>query len=135
RGVGGGIEVVGDVMHDVCLRLSPVAREHSTALVDNGLEPAGYVLATIHREANVRPVRLNRILSGLTRLDEPVLFPAHPRTAAVVRSEGLLTSPEAASVTLPREAQARPASTLLGQVRLSQPFSSLHFAARASRPR
>ena len=48
-----------------------------------------YVLATIHREANVGPERLGRILHGLTRLDEPVVFPAHPRTAAVTRSEGL----------------------------------------------
>src|SRR5581483_5275469 len=89
EGVGGRIEVVGDVMYDANLLFAPAARERSTALADFGLEPGRYVLATIHREANVRPERLARILDGLSRLDEPVLLPAHPRTAAVARSTGL----------------------------------------------
>src|SRR5207253_2895895 len=45
-----------------------------------GLEPDGYVVATIHREANVRPERLARIVEGLNRIEEAVVFPAHPRT-------------------------------------------------------
>src|SRR5204863_529467 len=84
-----GIEETGDVMYDACLQLSPAARERSTALADFDLEQGRYVLATIHREANVRPERLARILEGLTRLDEPVLLVAHPRTAATIRSEAL----------------------------------------------
>jgi UDP-N-acetylglucosamine 2-epimerase len=108
--VAGRIEVVGDVMYDACLQLAPAARERSTALADFGLEPRRYVLATIHREANVRPERLARILDGLSRLDEPVLFPAHPRTAATIRSKCLTP----------------------GHVRLSQPLSYLDFAALAS---
>ncbi len=111
--VPGRIEVVGDVMYDACLELAPRARERSTALEDLGLEPGRYVLATIHREANVRPERLARILDGLSRLDEPVLFPAHPRTAATIRSEGLS----------------------LGHVRISRPLSYLDFAALASQAR
>jgi UDP-GlcNAc3NAcA epimerase len=113
EGVSGRIEVVGDVMYDACLQLAPAARERSTALADFGLEPGRYVLATIHREANVRPDRLARILAGLARLDEPVLFPAHPRTADVARSEGLS----------------------LGRVRMSPPLSYLDFAALASQAR
>ena len=113
EGAAGRIEVVGDVMYDACLRLAPSARERSTALADFGVEPGGYVLATIHREANVRPERLARILSGLARLDEPVLLPAHPRTAAVARSEGLS----------------------LGHVRIGPPLSYLDFAALASQAR
>jgi UDP-N-acetylglucosamine 2-epimerase len=111
--VPGRIEVVGDVMYDACLRLAPVARERSTALADFGLEPGRYVLATIHREANVRPERLARILEGLSRLDEPVLLPAHPRTAAVAMSEGLAP----------------------GHVRISPPLSYLDFSALASQAR
>jgi len=38
----------------------------------------------VHRQANVRPERLHRIVEGLNRLDEPVVFPAHPRTASLV---------------------------------------------------
>ena len=44
------------------------------------------MVATIHREANVRPERLARIVDGLGRITEPVLFPAHPRTRALLRS-------------------------------------------------
>jgi UDP-N-acetylglucosamine 2-epimerase len=37
-------------------------------------------VATIHREANVQPERLARIVDGLGRIGEPVVLPAHPRT-------------------------------------------------------
>jgi UDP-GlcNAc3NAcA epimerase len=80
EGVHGAIEVVGDVMADACFRLAPVARERSTILADLGLTPGAYLAATIHREANVRPERLRRIVEGLGRTGEPVVFPAHPRT-------------------------------------------------------
>jgi UDP-GlcNAc3NAcA epimerase len=84
EGVPGRIEVVGDVMADACFRLAPIARERSTILARLGLEPGGYVVATIHREANVRPERLARIVDGLGRIPERVLFPAHPRTRAAL---------------------------------------------------
>jgi UDP-GlcNAc3NAcA epimerase len=78
--VSGRIEVVGDVMADVSLRLAPIARERSEILSRLGVAPGGYVVATIHREANVEPERLARIVDGLGRIEAPVLFPAHPRT-------------------------------------------------------
>src|SRR5690242_373752 len=84
EGVPGRIEVVGDVMADACLRLAPIARERSPILAEHSLEPGGYVAATIHREANVRPERLARIVDGLGRIKERVLFPAHPRTRGVL---------------------------------------------------
>jgi UDP-N-acetylglucosamine 2-epimerase len=84
EGVPGRIEVVGDVMADACFRLAPIARERSRILADHGLEPSGYVAATIHREANVRPERLARIVDGLGRIGERVVFPAHPRTRGVL---------------------------------------------------
>jgi UDP-GlcNAc3NAcA epimerase len=80
EGVAGRIEVVGDVMADACFRLAPIARERSPILERLGVEPGGYVVATIHREANVEPDRLARVVEGLGRTGEPVLFPAHPRT-------------------------------------------------------
>ena len=84
EGAAGRIEVVGDVMADACFRLAPVARERSHILALLGLEPGGYVAATIHREANVRPERLARIVDGLGRTAETVVFPAHPRTRSVL---------------------------------------------------
>src|SRR2546428_2957523 len=74
EGVGGGVEVVGDVMYDACLTLAPLARNRLPA----GLEPRAFVLVTVHREANVQSDRLRRIVAGLNRLDEPIVFPAHP---------------------------------------------------------
>ncbi len=84
EGVLGRAEVVGDVMADACFRLAPIARERSQILAGLGLDPGGYVVATIHREANVRPERLARIVDGLGRIAERVLFPAHPRTRGVL---------------------------------------------------
>jgi UDP-N-acetylglucosamine 2-epimerase len=84
EGVGGRVEVVGDVMLDANLRLAPIARERSSMLERLGLEPGAYVVVTLHREANVAEPRLSRILSGLARLEEPVVFPAHPRTRAAI---------------------------------------------------
>jgi UDP-GlcNAc3NAcA epimerase len=80
EGVGGRIEVVGDVMADVCFRFAPLARERSGVLRRLDVEPGRYVVATIHREANIRPERLARIVEGLGMIREPVVFPAHPRT-------------------------------------------------------
>jgi UDP-N-acetylglucosamine 2-epimerase len=113
EGVGGRIEVVGDVMADANLRLAPLARERSCILVELALEPASYAVVTIHREANVRPERLGRIFEGLERVEGPVIFPAHPRTSAVARSACL----------------AR------GHVRMIQPLGYLDFAALASQAR
>ncbi len=84
EGVPGEIDVVGDVMADACYRLAPIARERSRILAEHGLEPGAYVAATIHRQANVQPERLARIVDGLGRLGERVLFPAHPRTRGVL---------------------------------------------------
>src|ERR1700761_9048432 len=53
--VPGRREVVGDVMADAARIFGPIARARSRVLETLGLEPGGYLLATIHREANVAP--------------------------------------------------------------------------------
>ena len=113
EGVPGRTEVVGDVMADANFRLAPIARERSPILGALKLHPGSYAVATVHREANVRPERLQRILDGLSRIDMPVILPAHPRTAAVARSRGLAP----------------------GHVRMIQPLGYLDFAALASQAR
>jgi UDP-GlcNAc3NAcA epimerase len=114
EGVSGRREVVGDVMADANRKLAPIARERSRILEEHGLEPGRYLVATVHREANVRPERLARIAGGLSRLPEPVLFPAHPRTRAALASNNLLLSPH---------------------VRVTDPLGYLDFAALASQAR
>ena len=89
EGVRGRIEVVGDVMYDASLLFAPLAEER----VELPHPPRSYVVATVHREANVRQPRLGRIVEGLNRLSEPVLFPAHPRTRAAIERDGLALGP------------------------------------------
>jgi UDP-N-acetylglucosamine 2-epimerase len=110
EGVPGRIEIVGDVMADASLRFAPIARERSHVLERLGLEPAGYLVATIHREANVQPERLARIVDGLGRTGERVIFPAHPRTRSRL-------------------------STVPGNVRVVDPLGYLDMAALASQAR
>jgi UDP-N-acetylglucosamine 2-epimerase len=88
EGVPGRVEVIGDVMYDVCLRLRETLGR-SKALESFGVAPAAYLFATVHREANVRPERLARIVDGLNRLDEPLVFAAHPRTREGLAGLGL----------------------------------------------
>jgi UDP-GlcNAc3NAcA epimerase len=89
EGIVGGVRVVGDVMLDANLRLAPIARERSRALEEAGVEPGAYALATLHREANARQPALGRIAQALGLLEEPVVFPVHPRTRGALDSEGI----------------------------------------------
>jgi UDP-GlcNAc3NAcA epimerase len=88
EGIVDGVRVVGDVMLDANLRLAPIARQRSRALGEAGVEPGGYALATVHREANVRGPNLGGIVDALNLLEEPVVFPLHPRTAAAIEEQG-----------------------------------------------
>jgi UDP-GlcNAc3NAcA epimerase len=90
EGVPGERLVVGDVMADAYKLFAPVARSRSQVLDRLGLEARGYLLVTVHREANVQPERLARIVEGLSRLEEPIVFPAHPRTQAALARMGPL---------------------------------------------
>jgi UDP-GlcNAc3NAcA epimerase len=85
EGVQGRIEVVGDVMYDASLLFAPLARER----YEPPHEPRTYVVATIHRQANVEQPRLARIVDGLNRLEEAVVFPVHPRTQSAIERYGI----------------------------------------------
>ena len=88
EGIADGVYVVGDVMADAARLFGPIA-ERSDALAELGLEPGGYVLATIHREANTRQPAFGRLVAALSALDADVVLPLHPRTAAALEREGL----------------------------------------------
>ncbi len=87
--VHGQVRWVGDVMLDA-LKLFEPAMARSTALDTLGLEPGRYAVVTVHRAENTDdPVRLAAILSGLARLELPVVFPMHPRTRGRIADHGL----------------------------------------------
>ena len=57
-----------------------------------GLKPGDYVLATLHRPANVdEPAALLEIFSALEQIAGhwPLLFPAHPRTVSQLEEQGI----------------------------------------------
>jgi len=82
--VPGAREVVGDVMADANRLFAPIAATRSQILGRHGVAAQRFLLVTLHREANAQPARLGRIVEGLDRLDEPLVFPAHPRTRAAL---------------------------------------------------
>jgi UDP-GlcNAc3NAcA epimerase len=88
EGIIEGVHQVGDVMLDANLRLAPIARQRSQALELVGVEAGGYALVTVHREANVRPPALAGIVEALNALEEPIVFPLHPRTAGAIEAQG-----------------------------------------------
>ncbi|MGN6673309.1 MAG: non-hydrolyzing UDP-N-acetylglucosamine 2-epimerase [Thermomicrobiales bacterium] len=82
------IVIVGSTAVDACLRVTTLATPSRPIRPAPG--PAvrdGYLVATIHRAENTTPARLAGLLGALADLSVrwPVLFPVHPRTAAVMR--------------------------------------------------
>ena len=78
------IHFVGNVMIDTLLASAERA-ERSDILERLSLEDRGYAVLTLHRPSNVdNPEVLSGILDGLEEVQRriPVVFPAHPRTAA-----------------------------------------------------
>jgi UDP-N-acetylglucosamine 2-epimerase (non-hydrolysing) len=85
------IFLVGNVMIDTLMALLPQIRERRMA-AEMGLAPGGYGVVTLHRPSNVDDEgMLERWVSVLERIgsDLPLVFPAHPRTAARLASAGL----------------------------------------------
>ncbi len=76
----------GDVMYDNSMHFARLASTRSGGVVQAlGLRPEGYLLATVHREANTNdPKRLAAILDALLEAQAthgiPVVLPLHPRT-------------------------------------------------------
>lgn len=85
------VRLVGNVMVDALLaRLDRISR--STILAHWGLVPRAYAVLTLHRPENVEdPEVAGRIVAAVEELQRrlPIVFPAHPRTAARFREMGL----------------------------------------------
>jgi UDP-GlcNAc3NAcA epimerase len=96
-----GVYLVGDTMYDSVLQFAALARQCSTILDDLGLTPKSYLLATIHRPYNTDvPEDLRAILAAFGEIEEPVVFPVHPRTRAKMADLGLDQHPPARNLRL-----------------------------------
>ena len=83
--------LVGNLMIDSLVGALDLARESSLRL-ELGLQPQRYAVLTLHRPSNVDDRdQLTRTLDAIAQIAErvPVLFPAHPRTAAKIGQAGL----------------------------------------------
>jgi UDP-GlcNAc3NAcA epimerase len=91
EGIGGRVEVVGDVMADATRLFEPIARRLELHF------DKPFVVVTIHRQANTEPERLRAIVAGLAESGRPFVFPVHPRTLHALDEHG---------ISLPRNVQA-----------------------------
>jgi UDP-GlcNAc3NAcA epimerase len=91
EGIGGRVEVVGDVMADATRLFAPIARRLELHF------DKPFVVVTIHRQANTEPERLRAIVAGLSESGRPFVFPVHPRTLHALDEHG---------ISLPRNVQA-----------------------------
>jgi len=87
EGIMSGVHLVGDVMIDALAYAATHAQTSSDILQRLELTEKGFLLATVHRAENTDDqARLCNILGAFTALDEPVIFPVHPRTRTRISS-------------------------------------------------
>lgn len=82
--------LTGDVMYDAVLFSAQRAQGRATILADLGLAPGQYGVATIHRAENTVAQELRTLLHALSAAAQRcgrIVFPVHPRTAAVLQTD------------------------------------------------
>ena len=92
EGVGGRIEVVGDVMRDALDLFLPVAKRTPPPYA------RPYAVLTLHRAANTEPDRLRRLVSEVNATGWTFVFPAHPRTQRVLEEHGIRLAPSVQTI-------------------------------------
>ena len=97
EGIGNGVYLVGDVMADALNFAANLAPLRSDILTRLGLEEKRYVVVTVHRAENTdNRSRLGNIVQGILAIDEPVVFPLHPRTRKALSEGGYFARLDAA---------------------------------------
>ena len=89
EGITKGVHLTGDVMYDVLLRNLKIA-EKSRILEELNVKTKEYFLTTAHRQSNTdNAENLSNILDALSKINEKVIFPIHPRTLKFINNHGL----------------------------------------------
>lgn len=92
------IHVVGNTVVDAALRGAAIAPEESKILDELNLKKGEYLLATVHRAANVdTPERLGKVVRLLNAMcdssKKQVVWPVHPRTKKSLEELGEILHP------------------------------------------
>jgi len=81
EGLGEKTSFTGDIMVDTMQNNLKIALKKSMVLKDLKLEDTKFNLLTLHRNYNVDdPKVLAHLLNEMSKLDEKIIFPVHPRT-------------------------------------------------------
>ena len=84
--VTGNVYVTGNLIVDVCLRLSRIAANRELP-VDL---PAEFLLLTIHRPENAdNPENLKLLIKHFEKVKHKIIFPVHPRTQKSLKSRNI----------------------------------------------
>lgn len=90
EGLAARAVLTGDSMRDAVRYNRELAARRSTILARLGLDAGAYGVVTVHRAENTEDIgRLQRLLAAFNRICERglrLVFPLHPRTAAVLRA-------------------------------------------------
>ncbi|MHC1626914.1 MAG: non-hydrolyzing UDP-N-acetylglucosamine 2-epimerase [Methanoculleaceae archaeon] len=88
--INNNIYLVGDVMLDSIVHYRELILQPSRIIESLSSDSTSYYLLTLHREANTdNKIRLKNILSGVSSISHPVIFPIHPRTKMRIKEFGL----------------------------------------------
>ena len=94
EGIVDGVHVVGDVMANSLSFAAARAKTRSTILHQLGLGPGAYLLATVHRAENTDSrEHLGALLTAFSTVEDPVVFPVHPRTRKMLTRFGIEPGP------------------------------------------
>jgi len=95
EGISRSVHLVGDVMLDVLNWAKPHAASKGATIIERlRLRRKGYLLATVHRSENTDDrKRLSDILHAFNTVDEPVVFPVHPRARQIMTQAGFRREP------------------------------------------
>jgi UDP-GlcNAc3NAcA epimerase len=95
EGITQNVHLVGDVMLDVLNWAKQRAEAKQSEILERfGLGKQAYLLATVHRSENTdEPSRISSILSAFNAMDEPVVFPVHPRARKIITELGFRPEP------------------------------------------
>lgn len=89
-GITEGVHLVGDIGMDLIFNNLEKIEAHQSVLKTYGLEADNYYFMTCHRAVNTDVVEnLKQILRIFAHIEEPIVFPIHPRTRAMIAQYGL----------------------------------------------